>query len=129
MASQGLSGTVAAALAGLSGMLVVTVYGVVGWSLNGQTVGNLVIGVRVVRADGRRVSFGRAATRMLGAYLSGILLFMGFFWAIFDKRRQGWHDKLAGTVVVYDWPAVPDELFLREQLRVRGVLPPQQHSP
>lgn len=118
MTSQGLSGIVATALAGISGTLVITLYGVVGWSLNGQTVGNLVMGVRVVKADGGRVSFSRAATRILGAYLSGLLLFLGFFWAIFDKRRQGWHDKLAGTVVVYDWPAVPDELFLREQLRL-----------
>lgn len=118
MTSQGLTGMVTTALAGISGTLVITVYGVVGWSLNGQTVGNLVLGVRVVKADGRRVSFIRAAARMLGAYLSGLLLFMGFFWVIFDKRRQGWHDKLAGTVVVYDWPAVPDELFLREQLRL-----------
>lgn len=118
MTSQGLSGVVATALAGISGTLVITAYGVVGWSLNGQTVGNLVMGVRVVKADGGRVSFSRAATRMLGAYLSGFLLLLGFFWAIFDKRRQGWHDKLAGTVVVYDWPAVPDELFLREQLRL-----------
>ena len=97
---------------------MITLYGVVGSSLNGQMVGNLVMGVRVVKADGGRVSFSRAAARMLGAYLSGLLLFLGFFWAIFDKRRQGWHDKLAGTVVVYDWPGVPDELFLREQLRL-----------
>jgi uncharacterized RDD family membrane protein YckC len=109
--------------------LVVAVYGVVGWTLNGQTVGNLVMGVRVVRADGGRVSFSRAATRMLGAYLSGLLLFLGFFWVIFDKRRQGWHDKLAGTVVVYDWPAVPDENFLREQLRVQSDPPRQEPSP
>lgn len=121
MASQGLSGTVAAAIAGLSGMLLVAVYGIVGWSLNGLTVGNLVMGVRVIKADGGRVSTGRAATRMFGAYFSGLLFLLGFIWVIFDKRRQGWHDKLAGTVVVYDWPAVPDDQFLREQLRERGI--------
>jgi uncharacterized RDD family membrane protein YckC len=121
MASQGLSGTVAAVIVGLSGMLVVAVYGIVGWSLNGVTVGNLVMGVRVIKADGGRVSTGRAATRMFGAYFSGLLFFLGFIWVIFDKRRQGWHDKLAGTVVLYDWPAMPDDQFLRDQLRKRGV--------
>jgi uncharacterized RDD family membrane protein YckC len=125
MASQGLPGTVAAAIAGLSGMIVVAVYGIVGWSLNGVTVGNLVMGVRVIKADGGRVSSGRAATRMIGAYFSALLFFLGFIWVIFDKRRQGWHDKLAGTVVVYDWPAVPDDQFLREQLRNRGFFSPQ----
>ena len=48
--------------------------------------------------------------------------------ALFDRRRQGWQDKLAGSVVVYDWPAVPDETFLREELNVSGVLPWQQRA-
>ena len=31
-----------------------------------------------------------------------IPIFLGFLWIAFDKRKQGWHDKLAGTVVTYD---------------------------
>ena len=112
--------------AGLTGMLLVIGYGVISWSLNGQTIGDFLLGVRVVRADGHRVSFGRAVLRIIGSYLSGLLLFAGFLWALVDGQRQGWHDKLAGTVVVYDWPAVPDEAFMREELQVSAVLPRQQ---
>jgi uncharacterized RDD family membrane protein YckC len=129
MPSDVNTGALAAAIGGLLGTLLVFVYGVLGWSINGQTVGDILLGVRVVRADGNRISLGRAITRMVGAYLAGFVLFIGFFWALFDRRRQGWHDKLAGTAVVYDWPAVPDELFLRAQLGVRGVLPRQQLDP
>jgi uncharacterized RDD family membrane protein YckC len=129
MPSDVFTGALAAAIGGLLGTLLVIVYGVLGWSINGQTLGDILLGVRVVRADGGRVSLGRAMWRMVGAYISGFALFIGFLWALFDRRKQGWHDKLAGTVVVYDWPAVPDELFLRNQLGVRGVLPRQQRDP
>ncbi|MFO7661248.1 MAG: RDD family protein [Chloroflexota bacterium] len=113
-------------LAALAGISFVVVYGVLFWSLSGQTLGDFLVGVRVIRSNGSRVSFGRSVLRIIGAYISGIVVFLGFLWALWDPRHQGWHDKLAGTVVVYDWPAVPDELFLRDQLRVVGVLPRQQ---
>lgn len=125
----GLPAGLGAAVTGLIGTLLIVSYGIIAWSLNGQTIGGLLVGVRVVRADGRRLSFGRAALRMLGSYLSGLLLFVGFLWSLIDRQRQGWHDKLAGSVVVYDWPAVPDETFLREELNVNGVLPWQQRVP
>jgi uncharacterized RDD family membrane protein YckC len=121
MGAAGFTGTIMAAIAGLSGILLVSAYIVIGWSINGQTVGNLLLGIRVVGHEGGRVSFSRAVLRLLGAYISGFLLFIGFLWALFDGRRQGWHDKLAGTVVVYDWPAIPDEQFLRIELDVSGV--------
>lgn len=126
MTADTFTGTLTAAIAGVVGALFVSVYGVVAWSINGETVGDMLLGLRVVRADGRRLSLGRAFMRLIGAYISGLALFLGFLWALFDGRRQGWHDKLAGTVVVYDWPAVPDEEFLREAVGVRGVMPRQQ---
>jgi uncharacterized RDD family membrane protein YckC len=45
-----------------------------------------------------------------------IPLFLGFFWILIDDRRQGWHDKIAGTCVVYTWHARPDETFFRKLL-------------
>jgi len=126
MTGDSAAAAVGVALTGLAGTLFVVAYGVIAWGLNGQTVGDLLVGVRVVRADGHRVSFGRALVRMIGCYVSGLALFLGFIWAIYDGRRQGWHDKLAGTVVVYEWPAVPDETLLRDELHVMGVLPWQQ---
>jgi uncharacterized RDD family membrane protein YckC len=73
------------------------------WMLTGQTLGKRVMGVRVVRTDGTRLRFGNALRREIGYWLSAIL-FLGFLWILFDNRRQGFHDKLAGTIVVYSWP-------------------------
>lgn len=128
MPAGGLPVAFGAALAGLAGTLLVIGYGIVSWSMNGQTLGALLLGVRVVRADGHRLSFGRAILRMVGSYVAGLALFIGFLWALFDGRHQGWHDKLAGSVVVYDWPAVPDEEFLREELHLSRAQSWQQPS-
>jgi uncharacterized RDD family membrane protein YckC len=54
-----------------------------------------------VRTDGFRLRFWRSYLRAVCYYLSALLLFMGFVWIIFDKNRQGLHDKIAGTVVIY----------------------------
>ena len=77
------------------------------WMLAGQTPGKRLMGVRVLRSDGQRLHLGNAIRRELGYVLSGIL-FLGYLWILFDNRRRGWHDKLAGTIVVYSWPE--DEL-------------------
>lgn len=73
------------------------------WMLAGQTPGKRLMGVRIVRTGGERLRFGNALRRELAYVLSGIL-FLGFLWILFDNKRQGLHDKLAGTVVVYSWP-------------------------
>jgi uncharacterized RDD family membrane protein YckC len=73
------------------------------WLLAGQTPGKRVMGLRIVRTDGKRVGFGNALRRVLGFFVSSIL-FLGFMWILFDNRRQGFHDKIAGTFVVYSWP-------------------------
>jgi uncharacterized RDD family membrane protein YckC len=43
--------------------------------------------------------------RYVGYYLSALALYAGYWWVLIDNRRQGWHDKLAGTIVVYAWDA------------------------
>ncbi|MGD8398103.1 MAG: RDD family protein [Anaerolineae bacterium] len=70
------------------------------WLLAGQTPGKAALGVAVVRADGSRLRAGAAIARWLGYWLSGIF-FLGYLWILADNRRQGWHDKLARTLVVY----------------------------
>ena len=72
------------------------------YALISYTPGKYLIGLRVVRTDGYRLGFWKSALRAMGYYLSALLLFMGFFWIIIDKRRQGLHDKIAGTVVIYN---------------------------
>lgn len=71
------------------------------WTADGQTMGMTVVGLRVIGTDGARLSTGKALLRYLGYIVNAVLLSIGFLWAAFDPKRQGWHDKLAGTLVVY----------------------------
>jgi uncharacterized RDD family membrane protein YckC len=86
------------------------------WTFTGKTVGMMLMGLRVVTTDGQYLSLGRSARRLIGYAISAIPFFLGFFWILIDDRRQGWHDKIAGTCVVYDWAARPDERFFRKLL-------------
>lgn len=78
----------------------------------GITIGKAVMGLRVVRMDGVPLTFGRCTRRYLTFLLTALPLFAGQLWVIVDDRRQGWHDKLSNTCVIYDWPAHEDENFL-----------------
>jgi uncharacterized RDD family membrane protein YckC len=71
------------------------------WILRQATPGKIVVGARVVNArTGEPIGTGQSIVRYLGYYLSLLPLGLGFFWVGWDRRKQGWHDKLAGTVVV-----------------------------
>ncbi len=90
----------------LSGALFTWLFGLVYflffWVLTGATPGKRLLGLRVVRLDGQPLTIGPALLRYVGYWLSLAILFLGYAWIIIDKRRQGWHDKLARTVVIYD---------------------------
>lgn len=71
------------------------------WTWRGQTPGLMLFGLRVAReTDGSPPGFARSVLRFVGYWISWIAFFIGFIWVAFDARKQGWHDKLAGTVVV-----------------------------
>ncbi len=99
------------AVAGVLSFLFMAVYYVFFWSLTGQTPGKMIFGVRVVSVDGGRVSIWQSIRRFVG-YLISFILYLGYLWILVDDRRQGWHDKIANTLVVYAWDARPGELFL-----------------
>jgi uncharacterized RDD family membrane protein YckC len=84
-------------------LLVSIGYNVGFWLLSGQTPGKRVLGVRVMRKDGTRLTLSNALRRQVGYWISAIL-YLGFLWILFDSKRQGFHDKLAGTIVTYSWP-------------------------
>jgi len=67
---------------------------------NGQTPGKAAAGLKVVDLSGNEVGYARALFRALGYYISSLFLMAGFLWSLLDRRRQTWHDKLAGTIVV-----------------------------
>jgi len=70
----------------------------------GRTPGKMLLGLQVISADGTPISFGIAFLRAVGYLVSGALFNLGFIWIAFDKRKQGWHDKIAGTVVIIREP-------------------------
>lgn len=69
--------------------------------VSGQTLGKRLIGVRIVREDGAPFGIGGAALRHTAGYLlSALGAFLGYVWILWDPKQQGWHDKLARTLVV-----------------------------
>ena len=70
------------------------------WAWRGTTIGGIVVGLKVVRADGKPLTFPVTLIRSLAAAFSIFVLFLGFLWIIWDVDKQGWHDKIGGTVVL-----------------------------
>ena len=67
----------------------------------GQTPGDAALGIRVVDIDnGEVIGYGRAFGRALVAIVSTLVVLLGFLWMIWDKRKQTWHDKAAGSLPV-----------------------------
>lgn len=81
-------------------LLLFAAYCVALWALKGTTIGGIVCGLKVVRLDERKVDWTVAIVRGLSGFLSLAVAGLGFVWVAFDKDRQSWHDKIAGTVVV-----------------------------
>ena len=75
-------------------------YIIVFWSVKGQTPGKMIMGIKIISTDGSPIGVGKAILRLIGYAISGIVFYLGFLWIIWDKDKQGWHDKIAGTYVV-----------------------------
>lgn len=73
------------------------------WRYCGATPGKIAVSAKIVDArSGGRPGTVRLVARFFAYIASGLPLFLGFVWIAIDRRKQGWHDKIAGTVVVYD---------------------------
>lgn len=73
------------------------------WRVYGATPGKFLLGCQVVDAQTlRHVTFRQAVLRYIGYFFSIVPLGAGFLWVFIDKRRQGFHDKLARTVVIVE---------------------------
>jgi uncharacterized RDD family membrane protein YckC len=73
------------------------------WRYQGATPGKMAISAKIVDArSGGAPSTARLVVRYFAYIVSSLPLFLGFVWIAIDRRKQGWHDKIAGTVVVTD---------------------------
>jgi len=71
------------------------------WVYKSATPGKMVFCVKIVdEKTGGKPSVKQCIIRYIGYYVSLIPLGLGFFWVAWDDKKQGWHDKMAGTVVV-----------------------------
>jgi uncharacterized RDD family membrane protein YckC len=81
----------------LFGVVVVALW--VKWS---ATPGKMLLGIKIVdEKTGQHPGWRQSIARMLGYFISTLPLLMGFFWMNFSKKKQCWHDSMAGTIVVY----------------------------
>ena len=97
-----ITGIVPAAIGGL----IVVVYFLVCWAAWGRTIGDALLGLRVVTRDGGSVSLPRSIGRYAMFLVSTAAVLLGLLWVLIDDRRLGWFDHVAGTQVV----AVPRSL-------------------
>lgn len=86
---------------GILAIVVGVSYPVLFIGLRGQTPGKMALGIKVVKPGRQAPGMGTAILReVLGKFLSGIALGLGYAWAGWDPCKQGWHDKIAGTYVI-----------------------------
>ena len=89
------------ALAWLLGGSVSVVYYVYFTAFGGQTPGKMALRIKVVRTDSSSLTLGRAFYReVIGKFVSGIILGIGYLMIAFDQKKQGLHDRMADTYVV-----------------------------
>ena len=82
-------------------LIINILYYVLFTGLRGQTPGKMVVGIQVLTREGEVPGIGRAILReVIGKFVSGIVLLLGYIWVAFDPNKQGWHDKIAGTYVI-----------------------------
>lgn len=83
------------------GVVISLAYTLAFWLSKAATPGKMAVKARIVDATtGGKPTGGQFVGRYFAYFLSALPLGLGFIWAAFDRRKQGWHDKLAGTVVI-----------------------------
>jgi uncharacterized RDD family membrane protein YckC len=84
------------------GYLLAPVYFVYMWTQAKGTIGQQLIGIQVVdETSGTAIGVAQAIGRVIARYLSAIVCGLGLLWVAFDGKKQSWHDKMAGTIVVH----------------------------
>ena len=82
-------------------VLLPVLYDVLLWAVGG-TLGQRALGLRVVNAQtGGNLGLARSLLRYVGMIIATIPIYIGLIWAGFDARKQGWHDKIAGSFVLH----------------------------
>jgi uncharacterized RDD family membrane protein YckC len=92
--------TVAPGLGVSLGTLISLGYFVLMTGQSGQTLGKMLLGIKVVTVEGANPGYGKALVRWLGYIVSTLIIFIGFLMVAWDSQKQGLHDKIADTYVI-----------------------------
>ncbi len=90
------------------------------WATTGKTPGMVVLGIRVVRADGAHAEAWRAVVRTLILPISLALFWLSLPLILLQRAHQAPHDLVAGTAVVYAWDARAAKWRLLARASARG---------
>ena len=82
------------------GSVIGIIYVIGFWTWRGQTPGKMAVGVKIIKTDGSPIGIGRAVLRYIGYLVSTIIIFIGYLMIAWDSKKQGLHDKIAGTYVI-----------------------------
>lgn len=95
------AGTDRATAQGLALVIGIAYFAILEGGASGQTLGKKAAGIRVIDiATGGPIGIGRAIGRYFARWLSAIPIGLGYFWMLWDKEKQTWHDKLTNAIVV-----------------------------
>lgn len=81
-------------------MIVPALYTLIFWLWRSATPGKMICGTKIISEDGTKLDWKKAIIRLFSYLVSAIPLMLGFLVVPFDKKKQGWHDKIAKTYVV-----------------------------
>lgn len=98
------SGMIIGGIIGFYGLIFVgyiLYYALMESSARQATLGKMAVGIKVGDANGNRISFANALGRTASKYISQLILYIGYMMVGWDDRKQGLHDKIAGTFVYY----------------------------
>lgn len=84
----------------IGGFVSVLYFGVMNYWFQGQTLGKKIFKIRVVKLNGKPMSFWGSIERATGYTASGSLFLYGFFQYFWDSNRQTTHDKITETIVI-----------------------------
>lgn len=85
------------------------------WMVKQATPGKMAISAKIVDAkSGCALTITQSLVRYLAYFISAAPLGLGFIWVVFDDRKQSWHDKIAGTVVVRPKNRQPKQVNFNE---------------
>ncbi len=81
-------------------MLLPMLYTILFWKFAAATPGKMLLGLKVATVDDSPLTWSTVIIRLLGYIPSSLVFCLGFIWIAFDPKKQGWHDKMAKTVVL-----------------------------